>query len=179
MNTFHESNFDPAVDRALASSAWLSVVRAYQTCTRRYEELLALHGLSTAQFDCLDAVVRLGDEALPKNIAEALLVTRGNVTGLIQRLEGAGLLRLEPHASDGRSRLLQLTERGKELHRAARRSAREFVRAQLAPFDRGDLDQTHAVMNTMHFHLLDLDVRAIYESSASVQVDVPPQDLTE
>jgi len=158
-------------DQALASSAWLSVVRAYQTCTKRYEELLALHGLSAAQFDCMDAIDRLGDEALPKHIADALLVTRGNVTGLIRRLERAGLVQLEPHAADGRARLIRLTDQGAVLHQAAKRSARAFVRAQLAPFDRFDLDQTHAVMNTMHFHLLDLDVRAIYEARASVDAD--------
>jgi DNA-binding MarR family transcriptional regulator len=169
----------PASDQALTSSAWLSVVRAYQTCARRYEELLALHGLSTAQFDCLDAIARLGDDALPKHIAEALLVTRGNVTGLIQRLENAGLVKLEPHAVDGRARLVRLTEHGRCVHGAAKRSARAFVRAQLAPFDRSDLDQTHAVMNTMHFHLLELDVRAIHESSASVDADAPLKESSQ
>lgn len=150
---------------ALASSTWLAVVRAYQTCNRRYEELLALHGLSAAQFDTLDAVHRLGVDALPKRIAETLLVTRGNVTGLLRRLEKAGLLRLQAHESDGRSRVARLTEVGRRLHREALRSTRAFVRAQLAPFSREDLDQTHATMNTMHFHLLALDVAAIHQAA--------------
>ncbi|MEN1729432.1 MAG: MarR family transcriptional regulator [Pseudomonadota bacterium] len=156
---------NPDLEQALASSTWLAVVRAYQTCAQRYEELMSLHDLSTAQFDCLDAIERLGDEALPKHIAQALLVTRGNVTGLIQRLENAGLNKLQPHPSDGRARLVRMTTSGQALHAQAKRSARGFVKAQLSPFDRSDLDQTHAVMNTMHFHLLGLDVEAIHRSA--------------
>ena len=68
------------------------------------EPLRRYHATGEINFhvDDKDAMIaRLGDEALPKDIADELLVTRGNVTGLIQRLESAELIELRPHPVDG------------------------------------------------------------------------------
>ena len=135
----------------------MSVVRTYQCCTRQYERMLGELGLTIAQFDVLVSIQRLGDEALPKNIAETLLVTRSNITPVLQRLRQRGLVELRRHPKDGRARIAQLTALGgQELSRALP-AAKRFVEAQMAPFSADDIRTTQRLMDRMHRHLLSLN----------------------
>ena len=152
-----------------AGLAWLSVVRTYQLCQHRYEELLSGFGLSLAQFDALNTIDRLGDAALPKNIADSLVVTRGNVSGLLKRLAAAGLIRQQAHPDDGRAFIVQLTNKANEILRQAQSAARAFVRAQMQPFTATELESTRQLMQSMHAHLHSLDIQAI-----AAQASDPP-----
>ena len=69
----------------LEASSWFAVVRAYQECNRRYAQMLEHFDLTIPQFDVLTAIRRL-PAATPKQIADELVVTRGNISGLLQRL---------------------------------------------------------------------------------------------
>jgi DNA-binding MarR family transcriptional regulator len=140
-----------------AASAWLSVVRTYQCCTRQYERMLAELGLTIAQFDVLVSIRRLGPEALPKHIADAMLVTRSNVTPVLQRLRQRGLVELTSHPEDGRARIAHLTEQGMSCLNQAMPAAKRFVTAQMQPFSQADLAETQRLMAAMHQHLLTLD----------------------
>ena len=148
-----------------AGQAWLSVVQTYQLCQKRYEELLEQFGLTLAQFDALIAIDRLGEEALPKNIADSLVVTRGNVTGLLKRLASAGLITLRPHPVDGRASIAQLTSRAQIQLRRSKSAARSFVELQLKPFTKAELESTRKTMQTMHAHLQAMDIQAIATTS--------------
>ena len=151
----------------LESASWLAVVRAYQACNRRYAQLLDAFGLTITQFDVLSAVRALGPEAVPGNIAEALVVTRGNVTGVLQRLQDRGLLMTRAHARDGRSFVCELTPEGRTLLLEARAAAAGFITEQLAPFDDRELESTRRQMERMREHLADLDPDAIVRRTRS------------
>lgn len=142
-------------------AAWFSVVRAYQVCTQQYEAMLSEFGLTVPQFDVLSAVHSLGADALPKNIAERLLVTRGNISGVLKRLEQHGLMVQHPHPEDGRARVCRLTVAGQDRLSQARAAAARFIAAQLAPFSAEDMVRTHTTMNKMATHLRALDPLAI------------------
>ena len=142
-------------------AAWFSVVRAYQVCTQQYEAMLSEFGLTVPQFDVLSAVRSLGTDALPKNIAERLLVTRGNISGLLKRLEQHGLIAQDPHPEDGRARVCRLTATGQDRLYHARAAAARFIEAQLAPFSADDMARTHMTMTKMATHLRALDPHAI------------------
>ena len=150
-----------SADHEQAGLTWLSVVQTYQTCQRRYEELLAMFGLTLAQFDALNAIDRLGEHALPKNIADTLVVTRGNVSGLLKRLSAGGLVHLKPHPDDGRAWIVRLTAVGEKKLKRAQAAARRFVTAQMQPFDMEKQQTTRHIMQAMQSHLRSLDVHAI------------------
>ncbi len=150
----------------LEAESWLAVVQAYQACNRRYAQMLEHFGLTIPQFDLMSAVYRLRDEATPKAIADELLVTKGNVTGLVSRIEAQELLVRRPHSTDGRSFCCELTDEGLALYRRARRAAARFVSAQLAPFDESELETTRRQMRLMREHLETLDPDAIAGSDA-------------
>ncbi|MEJ2385663.1 MAG: alpha/beta fold hydrolase [Xanthomonadales bacterium] len=145
----------------LEAESWLAVIQAYQTCTRRYAQMLEHFGLTIPQFDVMTAVRRLRDDATPKAIADQLLVTKGNVTGLVSRLEARGVLVRRPHSTDGRSFYCELTNDGLALYREARAAAARFVGAQLAPFEDEDLARTREQMRRMREHLETLDPHGI------------------
>jgi DNA-binding MarR family transcriptional regulator len=79
--------------------------------------LFAEAGLGNGDFTALSALRRSGPPyALsPGELATAMLVTTGAVTKRVDRLLAQGLVTRGPAASDGRGRVVALTERGREL----------------------------------------------------------------
>lgn len=145
----------------LESSSWFAVVRAYLECNRRYTQMLQAFDLTVTQFDVLNTIDRLGDGAIPKAIADAMLVTRGNVTGVLQRLQDHGLVTTREQAHDARSFVCELTPAGASKLAVARSAASRFIAAQLAPFDDDELRGTEQLMIRMRAHLQTLDPAAI------------------
>lgn len=158
-----------------AERTWFAVIRAYQLCTRRYEEALSRLDLTPSQFDVLCTVAKLGKDAQPNRIAEELLVTRSNVTGLVQRLVRRQWLRRVRNPGDGRSRIVRLTESGRSLLERARPVARAFIDAQMAPFEPEELDATRAVMERMEDHLKTLDLAAVFDRAGPETSTSPTQ----
>jgi DNA-binding MarR family transcriptional regulator len=148
----------------LQASSWFAVVRAYQECNRRYAQLLQAFDLTIAQFDLLNAVHRLADQAMPKLIAEKLLVTRGNITGVLRRLQERKLIATREQEHDGRSFVCYLTPAGAELLQQAHSATVVFVNEQLAPFSDADLQQTEKQMKRMLSHLQTIDPAALADS---------------
>ncbi|MEL7538206.1 MAG: MarR family transcriptional regulator [Pseudomonadota bacterium] len=141
----------------LEAASWFAVVHAYEECRRRYSQMMKAFGLTVPQFDVMSAIARLGDAAQPKVIADDLVVTRGNITGVLHRLEENGLLRTRSNKEDGRSFICELTADGMALLEKARAAGTHFIREQLAPFDDAALRHTEEQMNAMHDHLQTID----------------------
>ncbi len=143
----------PNPRKKLEASSWFAVVRCYQECTRRYARLMQGFDLTIPQFDVLTAIHKLGAEATPKAIADELLVTRGNITGVLHRLQDHGLLSTRVNEQDGRSFVCELTDQGRTLFRQARLAASLFIDRQLAPFSDEELRESEEQMNRMYRHL--------------------------
>lgn len=148
----------------LQASSWLAVVRAYNECNRRYTQLLAGFDLTIPQFDVLSAILNLDREATPKRIAAELVVTRGNITGVLRRLQERRLVKTRGHEKDGRSFVCELTAAGRRLLKRARAAASTFITRQLSPFDDDTLQRTEKLMNHMHEHLRSIDPQEILEA---------------
>lgn len=146
-----------ALRQQLERKSWMAVVRAYEACTRRYARMLGHFDLTIPQYDVLRTIQRLGADATPKRIADALVVTRGNITGLLQRLKSRGLLRTREHAVDGRSFVCELSGTAISLLASADKAAMAFVSEQLAPFDDEALVSTGRMMDAMAAHLAEMN----------------------
>jgi DNA-binding MarR family transcriptional regulator len=155
--------------KQLEAGSWLAVVRAYHACNRRYARLLEAFGLTVTQFDVLAAVRTLGPDAMPRAIADELVVTRGNITGVLHRLQERGLVSTRAHVRDGRSFVCQLTPDGEALLGKARAAAAAFIEEQLAPFGDAELEHTWQQMERMREHLASVDPQAIIRRTRSPQ----------
>jgi len=94
--------------------------RLHRLGARLNEELrpvFAEAGLGDGDFDVLAALRRNGvDNALtPTELSETTMVTSGAITKRIDRLERAGLVSRTVDESDGRSRRVRLTPKGRRL----------------------------------------------------------------
>ncbi len=141
----------------LERRSWLAVVSAYQECNRRYAQMLSSAELTVPQFDVLNTIEWLGVQATPRAIAEQLLVTKGNITGLLRRLQQASLIDTEANPDDARSFRCRLTAAGRAQLERARQLSKRFVRAQLAPFTSAELQTIEQLMEQMRGHLQSID----------------------
>jgi DNA-binding MarR family transcriptional regulator len=96
-------------------STWLSIVsKLFNT---RMHVLLAPHGLTPAQFSILHHVSRQlleGGQSISK-IAAAVEVEQPAVTKTMAKFENLGLVEIEAHPSDRRSKLVHATPKADKL----------------------------------------------------------------
>ncbi len=94
--------------------AWVRLARVFQKMNRAAAAEFAAHGLSAAQFD---VIAQLGRSAgiTQQELANRLLVTKGNVSQLLGKMEQRGLI-ARCHA--GRANALSLTTEGQRLFAA-------------------------------------------------------------
>lgn len=147
----------PDARTRLQARSWFSVVLAYQACERQYARLLAGFGFTIAQYEVLNAVDELGDRATPALIAQRLLVTKGNISGLLRRLGDHQLIGLTPNPDDGRSQLCRLGPGVASRLADARRAGAAFIAEQLSPFSDDQLVATELQMTRMRQHLEAMD----------------------
>ncbi len=75
-------------------------------------------GLTLPQFDVLAELTRADDRGVTfVELSRLLLVTSGNLTGIVNRLEGRALVRRERDRTDGRVVRVRLTGEGRAMTR--------------------------------------------------------------
>jgi DNA-binding MarR family transcriptional regulator len=92
--------------------------KASRQITRLYDAHLEPTGLRITQFLTLAALNQVGSAAI-NALAERLDVERTAMGKMIGFLERDGLIRMRPSPTDGRSRLVELTEKGRRVHAQA------------------------------------------------------------
>jgi len=114
MSTFVEDREPagrPGHARSTPVLAWLRLARVYQKVDRASSDEFRCRGLSVAQFDVL-AHVGAVEGQTQNHLADSLLVTKGNVCQLLDRMETSGLLE---RRQEGRTNRVFLTDRGRAL----------------------------------------------------------------
>jgi DNA-binding MarR family transcriptional regulator len=90
---------------------WMRLMRVYHKVERRSAECLKGWGLSVAQFDVL-AHVGAAEGITQQQLADSLVVSKGNVCQLLDKLEGRGWI---SRVQEGRANRLFLTDEGRRL----------------------------------------------------------------
>src|SRR5690606_37822011 len=80
----------------------------------RMDKAYARYGISRGEFDVLAALRRSGEPYTlsPRQLSATLMLTTGGMTGRLDKLERAGLLRRSPDPHDRRGLQVTLTEEG-------------------------------------------------------------------
>ena len=98
--------------------AFLPLIRELARCYQAFEHRSLPHvrtlGLTGCQFDI---VATLGNtEGMNfRELGEKTLITKGTLTGVVDRLEAKGLVVRTPDDRDGRSQIVRLTHSGEAL----------------------------------------------------------------
>ncbi len=127
-------------------SAVTSIMRAQQILLARLNELLKPHGLTFARYEALMLLYFSRAGALPLGkMGVRLQVHRTSVTNIVDGLERSGLVRREAHASDRRMTLAAITDRGREVARAAT-EALNADRFATAPLEGPELETLSEIL---------------------------------
>ena len=117
---------------------WFRFMRLHQRMLGQMTARIRTLGLSIPQFDLLSTLTER-EGISQSELAERLYVTKGNVSGLVDRLVQAGLVERRAIAGDRRSYAMHLTPEGRRLAEAGIAAQRSYVATTLGKLPAGDL----------------------------------------
>jgi DNA-binding MarR family transcriptional regulator len=128
-----------------ALRVWFRFLRLHNRVSVTMASRLRAIGLSIPQFDLLST---LGErEGITQSeLAERLYVTKGNVSGLVDRLVDAGLVERRAIATDRRSYAMHLTRAGRDLVDRGMEVQMAYVAATLGKLPESELVQMERLL---------------------------------
>ncbi|HYH21806.1 MAG TPA: MarR family transcriptional regulator [Azospirillum sp.] len=146
----HHAAPDPATPDHLELRVWLRML----ACTAMVEKQLRTRlrerfDTTLARFDLLAQLDRFPEGLVMGELSRRLMVTHGNVTGLIDRLAAENLVERRPVPGDRRVQLVRLTPAGKEVFAAMAPAHREWVAELFRSVPHSDLAAFHAQLGAV------------------------------
>lgn len=117
---------------------WFRLIRLHQALYSEVATRLRVIGLSVPQFDVLSTLTER-EGMSQRELAERLYVTKGNVSGLIDRLVEAKLVERRSIPEDRRSHALYLTAEGIRLARLGMDAHNRFMEETLGRLPVADI----------------------------------------
>ena len=128
---------DGALDDRGNVRLWLRML----TCTTVIEKRLKRrfsdqHGITLPRFDVMAALDRHPEGMTMGQLSAALLVSNGNVTGVVQTLARDRYVSIAPSPSDGRASIVRLTQEGRDCFAGLADAHHDWIDAMLAGLTR-------------------------------------------
>ncbi len=123
--------------------AWIKVGVVYQKTSRHLAALLRPLELTVAQFDAL-ANLYNDDGVTQQELARRLLVTKGNMTGLVRRLVERGWVHKRVDPEDARAVRLALTAAGRRLTKKALMVQRSLIEDMMLALEPDEVEGLRA-----------------------------------
>ena len=128
--------------------AFKQLIVTWLKLQRQLEDVLDPHGLVLSQFEAL-CKVEAAPGMIQQELVSHLLVTKGNVGALLDRLASMGLVERRPDPLDRRANRLHLTEVGAELTRRIREEHRAFIDASFKDLDADRCQQLQELLKAI------------------------------
>ena len=120
---------------------WLRLLRASRAIEAELRARLRVEfGTTLPKFDVMAALARTGAGMTMTELSRFLMVSNGNVTGIIDRLVAEGLVVRLAHAGDRRATFVRLTPKGAQQFQAMAKAHEAWVGELLAEVGREDTD---------------------------------------
>ncbi|MCV2865869.1 MarR family winged helix-turn-helix transcriptional regulator [Albidovulum sediminicola] len=92
---------------------WIRLLAVTRTAENRLREFLRVeHGTTLPRFDVMAALYRRRGGVTMSELSRMLLVSNGNATAVVDRLEAEAMVRRTPSQTDRRTVFVALTEAG-------------------------------------------------------------------
>lgn len=125
----------------------LGVTRASENHLREFLRLQ--HGTTLPRFDVMAALHRRREGVTMSELSRMLLVSNGNATAVVDRLESDGFVRRTPSEVDRRTVHVALTAEGLQAFEAMAEGHEAEVARLFARLSEDELDQVTAILKRM------------------------------
>lgn len=132
----------------LAMRVWFRLIRLESRLAAAVGEGLREINLSVPQCDVLTTLTE-AEGVSQQALAQRLYVTKGNISGLLDRLETAGLVERRSTAVDRRSYEIHLTPAGREAAMRAIAIQQDLIRATFGRMAAPDLESMERMLVTL------------------------------
>ncbi|MCW5770296.1 MAG: MarR family transcriptional regulator [Rhodospirillaceae bacterium] len=106
-------------------------------------------GITLPRFDLLAQLDRAKDGLTMGELSRRLMVTNGNVTGLIDRLVTEGLVARQPSLHDRRAQVVRLTPTGQQAFDAMIPMHQAFIASRFEGLSRSELSELHRLLGKL------------------------------
>jgi DNA-binding MarR family transcriptional regulator len=128
--------------------AWLQLVRAYNYIEARISADLRRADLTLARFHVLVALAKHGPMS-QQTLADRLLVTKGNVVGLIVKLSARGFVERQSSANDRRVKVLHVTPAGRRIVDRTLPRQMELIASLMQPLSQREAASLKALLTRL------------------------------
>lgn len=139
---------DPLSKRRL--KMWIRILGVSRSAESTLREFLRVkHGTTLPRFDVMAALHRRRDGVTMSELSRMLLVSNGNATTVVDRLEQAGLVRRTPSETDRRTVYVALTPEGVAQFETLAADHEAEVSRMFARLSEADLDTMTDILKRM------------------------------
>ncbi len=145
-------DLESSLDRRdrLELRAWLRLLTCTTIISARVRQSLREKFATTLpRFDVLAQLARVPKGLLMSELSQRLMVTGGNVTALVDRLETEGHVSRESDKSDRRKQIIRLTDQGHRRFEAMAPAHQTWIDDMLAGMDRQQLENFYALLGAL------------------------------
>ena len=128
---------------------WIRLLRASRMIESELRERLKRDFNSTLpRFDVMAALFRAPDGMLMSDLSRFLLVSNGNVTGIVDRLVSDGFVSRARRDGDRRTSIVTLTERGRDEFQRMARVHEDWIGDLLGDVDEADAKRLSTMLKS-------------------------------
>jgi DNA-binding MarR family transcriptional regulator len=143
-----------STDEDLEIRLWLRLLSCVSLMEQEIrEKLRTTFGITIARFEVLAQLYRVDTGLAMKELSDRLMVSKGNVTGLINRMADAGLIERRRNPTDGRAQTVRLTAKGRRLFDAMRPLHNQWFRDMMRGLGRRDMKLLHDLLQALKLNL--------------------------
>ncbi len=136
------TNTAPAYQHSVAETTWIRLMRVYQQIDKHTAGIMKQHGLSVSRFDVL-VHAGVSEGRTQQQLADAMFVTKGNITQLLDGMEAEDLLY---RRRKGRTNHIFLTEKGWETRKRAMTEQLRAIETAMSVLDETEQDQLNRLL---------------------------------
>jgi DNA-binding MarR family transcriptional regulator len=126
-----------------ALHGWLYLMKVYNIAARCMEQELKEKGMTLPRFEIISQLGVEEDGCTQENLCNKLFVTKGNISGLLDRMVKEGWVSRETNPSNRRCNRIQLTPRGRKIYQSVvpkRESCLAKMFSKLKPREQNELN---------------------------------------
>ena len=139
---------DGALGDRSSVRVWLRLLSCTMAIEKEVQRRFAERGMTLPRFDVLAALDRHGEMNMGA-LSQALLVSNGNVTQLVQKLVRDGLVEMHKPPSDRRSSIVRLTPEGREIFGRLARAHQDWIDQMVGGLDYTQRERIYVALGVL------------------------------